>query len=285
MIISDKYQFAFMHIPKCAGSTVRHALAPFDEAAERYHNKAVAEHPVLKRLDHHHIPLAVLKEHFSDDFERLENYSSFALVRDPFTRFPSSLHERFTQRNRKSLGEFDIKEVAKEVDVVLDKLSRHPKDSPIIDPELIHFSRQKDFIFFGGQQVVKTVRTLGDVKDMLGEISQIVGRPILTDAWQNNRYYHTYPIARAMQSAITRPIERALPRKVWKPVFNSMKSVLLATGLIRPGGNPLPELPNADEIEAFISEFYADDIRLVETVNAARNIPQRHRNWQADAKS
>lgn len=270
MIISDRYRFAFMHIPKCAGTTLRHALAPFDEAAGRYHDKAVAEHPALGPLDHHHIPLAVLAEHFSDDFARLDSYCSFALVRDPFARFPSSLHERFVQRDRKPLYKRDSAEIAREVDEVLETLSRHPRDSPITNPELIHFSWQRDYIFLDGRQVVQTVRTVAEVEDVLRELSAIVGQPIRPEESKNRRLHHAFPAVERFEQAITRPIAKRLPRRVWKPVFKPIKAAFVAVGLMRHAGNPIADLPNADEIDAFISEFYAEDIRLFERVNAAR---------------
>lgn len=269
MIISDTHRFAFVHIPKCAGSSVRHALAPFDDAAQRYFDKGVSDHPGLGRLDHAHIPLSVLQSHFADDFAKLQDYASFAILRDPYSRFPSSLHERFTQRDRKSLGDISIDDVAKEVDQVLTTLSAHPKDSPILDPGLIHFSRQRDYIYLNKTQVVDNLYTTVGVKDLLGRISEITGTPIRTEVHQNNRYYHRYPLARSLQTAVTQPIERLLPRKVWKPVFTAVKAGLLSTGMIRTGGNPLPDLPNTDAIQAFVAEFYADDIALYQTIQAS----------------
>lgn len=270
MIISDRYQFAFVHIPKCAGTTLRHALAPFDEVADRYHDKAVTEHPMLGPLDYPHIPLAVLAEHFAEDFSRLDHYRSFALVRDPFQRFPSSLHERLIQRDRKPLDKLNKAEIAREVDAVLEKLSRHTGERPITDPAFIHFSRQKDYIFLDRQQVVKTIRTVDEVADVLSEISMLVGWSIRPEESKNRRLYHAYPVVDSMQMAIARPIEKALPRRVWKPVFKQLKAVFVAAGLLRHAGNPLAELPNAGEIDAFITEFYADDIHLFEKANAAR---------------
>ena len=67
---------------------------------------------------------------------------------------------------------------------------------------------------------------------------------------------------------MTWPIEKALPRRVWKPFFKPVKAAFVATGLIRHAGNPLADLPNADEIDAFIAEFYAEDIRFYDAVSA-----------------
>jgi len=261
-----------MHIPKCAGTTLRHALAHFDEATERYYDKGMTEHPVLGPLDYHHIPLAVLKEHFSSDCARFEGCLSFALVRDPFARFPSSLHERLIQRDRKPLNKRDGANIAREVDEALEMLSRHPKDKSITDPKLVYFSRQKDDNFLDERQIVQTVRTVDEVKEILGELFATAGRPIQPKESKNRRLHHTFPFVESPQKAITRPIEKALPRRVWKPAFKPVKAAFIAAGPMRRAVNPLAELPNANEIEAFVAEFYADDIHLCENANVARRV-------------
>lgn len=270
MIISDKFGLVFVHIPKCAGTTLRFALAPFDDAADRYYNKGVSEHPVLGPLDYHHIPLEVLAEHFTQDFDLFDSYRSFALVRDPFARFPSSLHERFVQRDGIPLSKRNRAEIAKEVDEVLRVLSEHPKDRPVTDPGLIHFSRQKDYIFLNGRRVVQTVRTVAEMDDVLSDLTGIIGRPIQPEESKNRRVHHVFPAIEKLQRAITRPIEKALPRRLWKPAFKPIQAAFVATGLMRHAGNPLVNLPNASEIDAFIAEFYAEDIQLFEMVNEAR---------------
>ncbi len=259
-----------MHIPKCAGTTVRNALAPYDEHTEQFYDKAVATHPVLGPLDHHHIPLAVLDEHFPEYFARLTAYRSFALVRDPFSRFPSSLHERFVQRDRRPLSERDAAEVAREVDAVLARLANHPKDVPITAPDLIHFSRQHDYIFLDGRQIVEKPRTISEVDDLLDEVSRVVGQPVRPEEIKNRRLRYAVPQIERLQIAVTRPIETLLPRRIWKPAFKPIKSMFMAIGLIRPSENPLLQLPNSVEINSFIGEFYADDISLFTKLDAAR---------------
>ena len=50
----------------------------------------------------------------------------------------------------------------------------------------------------------------------------------------------------------------------------AIKSMFIATELIRHGGDPLAKLPNADEITGFVTEFYAQDIQFFEKVNSVR---------------
>lgn len=262
MIISDTHKFAFVHIPKCAGTTLRNALLPFDEHAARFYDKAVAPHPGLGRLDHHHIPLAVLRDHFPEDFEKLTAYRSFALVRDPFSRFPSSLHERLVQRDRRPLSVRTRDEIAREVDVVLSYLARLPSTVAITDPEYIHFSRQCDYVSLDGCQIVGHPRPVSEVDALLSDLSMIVGRPIRLEENKNQRFSHSNLFIARLQHGVTRRIEAALPRRIWKPLYRPIKRTFFALGVLRRDTDVLSALPNSNEVTAFITEFYAKDMKL-----------------------
>ncbi len=270
MILNDTYRFAFVHIPKCAGTSVRDALARYDESADRFHAKSVAPHPVLGPLDHHHIPLAVLQEHFPEEFARLTAYRSFALVRDPFSRFPSSLHQRLAHRGEGPLAEKDGSEVAREVDSVIARLGRHGPDDPVTDPDLIHFSRQSDYVFLDGRQVVQTLRTVAETGDLLAEIFDLLGAEPPPFEKSNQRVRYASPVLQHVHTGITVPIQNTFPRWLWKPVFTPIKRAFLKTGVLREQADPLETLPDAEDIRAFIEEFYADDIALFERLEAAR---------------
>ena len=262
MIISDTHEFAFVHIPKCAGTTLRNVLLPFDEHAARFYHRGVAPHPALGRLDYPHIPLSVLRDHFPADFEKLTAYRSFALVRDPFSRFPSSLHERLVQRDRRPLSDRSANEIAREVDAVLSYLARQPNKAVITDPEYIHFSRQCDYIVLDGRQIVGHPKPISEVEALLSDLAMIFGRPIRPEENKNQRISHNNAFIARVQDAVTRRIEGALPRRVWKPVYRPIKTAFFALGVIRTDTDALSTLPNIDEVNAFIAEFYAEDVRL-----------------------
>jgi hypothetical protein len=178
------------------------------------------------------------------------------------------------------LPDQDASKIAREVDAVLARLDRHGSDNPVTDPDLIHFSRQSDYVFLDGQQVVETLRTVAETGDLLAEIFGLLGAepPLLEKSNQRVRYSST-ALQRA-HASITAPIQRTLPRWVWKPLFRPIKRAFLKTGVLHERADPLETLPNADDIRAFIEEFYADDIALFDRLEAARR--ERTRQRQAD---
>ena len=94
MILSDEKRFVFVHIPKCAGSTIRFWLkdrVPFDTRFQSYItvNGLGSRHGA-------HLPLGVLHDHFPDAFDKVRHYRSIAVIRDPVSRF----HSAFAQYQR-----------------------------------------------------------------------------------------------------------------------------------------------------------------------------------------
>lgn len=269
MILNDTHKVAFVHIPKCAGTTVRSALADLDEHKSEFFEKGVATHSGLGRLDHHHIPLSVLRTHFVETFTKLTEYHCFALVRDPYARFPSSLHERFVQRDRRPLSERDKTEISREVDSIIEHLSNVPKSTPVTNPELIHFSRQVDYIFDDDRQIVRNLFSVTEVDRFFRDISVLVGRPVEQREPKNTRDVYASARLQNLQKFVTCPIEAVLPRTVWKPLYRPIKGVFRTMGIIRRDQTDLSVLPNYEHIKAFIGEFYAADIALYSRVCAA----------------
>ena len=64
LIISDRFGFAFVHIPKCAGSTVREQIRRIDP--ECFEMAGRRMHPDLGKIDAMHLPLDILRDHFPE---------------------------------------------------------------------------------------------------------------------------------------------------------------------------------------------------------------------------
>lgn len=91
MIISQRYRFVFVAIPKTGTHSVRQALrehlGPEDIEQVRLFVEKAFPIPELARLGHGHITLAQLRPHMSaEDFA---SFYKFAFVRNPFDRFIS----------------------------------------------------------------------------------------------------------------------------------------------------------------------------------------------------
>ncbi len=97
MVISDTKNFVFIHVPKCAGTAIRESLRRHDTRNNYYWmNHALpgpeASSPALG-LDKAHLPLAVLRRLYPDDFSLLSKYTTFATSRHPRKRLVSAFFE------------------------------------------------------------------------------------------------------------------------------------------------------------------------------------------------
>jgi hypothetical protein len=64
---------------------------------------------------------------------------------------------------------------------------------------------------------------------------------------------------------------RLVPRSVWKPAFTVLKHGLVRSGLLRRWDDWHRDVFASDTVQAFIAEFYADDIRLFAECAAERD--------------
>ena len=88
MIIDDEHRVAFVHIPKCGGTSVRNQLAAIDSCKGEFYGRR--PHERLGLLDYCHIPLQTLAREFPTAYEKVGAYQSFAIVREPHARFASA---------------------------------------------------------------------------------------------------------------------------------------------------------------------------------------------------
>ena len=263
MILSDRYRFVFIHVPKCAGTSVRAAVAPYHDADSRF-LKGVELHPDLGEIDFRHLPLGLLRDIDPEAFEKLKIYDSFALIRDPFQRFRSALAQRTKMYLGKEFAQLDQVDIRAEIDRVIDYLKSEPR---VIAPEFIHFSRQSDYIGVDGVQLVRHVYPLERL-DLLGAA---LGRHIGTDELQighaNKTTVFRHPQLKHLLRGGSAAARRVLPRALHEAL-----RVHARRKLMRPGGTaPLPAFDHP-AVQAFINSYYAADIALYRDV--LRRIPE-----------
>lgn len=267
MIISDRFRFVFIHVPKCGGTSVRRVLARFDERDHIYFSRARSNHSQLGFLDYHHIPLALLRDHFSEDFGCVRNYASFALARDPFARFPSSLSESLYWRGRNP-QDLTSSEIAREVDEVIEYLGDSSLRLPIIEPNFIHFARQVDYSVLDGERIVDHIYLVEHLPDMLRHIGELTGAVVETPQRENERLSYRNKLLQHADSLAQSAIVTSVPRNVWKPIFGLLKKSFLAVGILDKWSHQHTEIFRSAKVSRFVAEFYADDVQLYEDVRS-----------------
>jgi hypothetical protein len=267
VIISDRYQFAFIHVPKCAGTSVRRALAEYDDRSGLY-TILTGGHPVLGRVDLGHLPLFTLREHFSREFNNIRNYWSFALIRDPYERFGSSLAQRLKLYGDRPLIQLTEQEVEREIEHAIAHLSGIPRGQ-LLEQEYVHFQPQVDYLFLDGERIVQSVYAVDQLDMLLADVSRRIGSdsPQFTDTVSEmaNRSmtYRSDRIRRLVQSA--RPAIRRLAGYLPERAKDRLREFVYVTR-----DRSLRRLFQADHVRRFIADYYREDIAFWESERANR---------------
>ena len=100
MIIRHDLELVFLHVPKCAGTRLRHlfGLGAAPGALERFWNYGHSE--VLERyVDFAHLPMSDLCTMKASRF--LERYTVVASIRNPYKRLRSATNEYYRQKSKR----------------------------------------------------------------------------------------------------------------------------------------------------------------------------------------
>lgn len=255
MIISDRYKLAFVHIPKCGGSTVRHALAAIDDRPGLYDD--VGHHEDLKHVDFKHLPLRLLKQNFSRDFQLIREYRAYGLCRDPSERFLSALLQRIMMYGHARRETLSRSEIAAQMDEVITYLSGR---EAVDDFRFIHFEKQYNFLYADGEQVVDRIYRLADIGRMSEDIAAYTG---LEMGFETKRNESLHARNGAVQFAIDKlwPIgQRVLPTSVTN-LRHHVKRYIYA-----PARENLGDIVGSVEVKRFIQSYYSQDIELFHSV-------------------
>ncbi len=259
MILSDRYQFVFIHVPKCAGTSVRQAVLPYHDADSRF-LKAVERHPDLGEIDFRHLPLALLRQIDPEAFEKLKTYDSFALLRDPAQRFRSALAQRTKMYLGKEFAQLEPAEIRAEIDRVVDYLQGDPA---VIAPEFIHFARQCDYVTMDGAQVVRHLYPIERL-DLLGAaLGRHIGTDDLRIGHANRTTVFRHPRLKHLLRGGSAAARRLLPAEMHEALRVRARRKLMKPGIAA----PVPAFDDA-AVQAFISSYYAADIALYRSVCA-----------------
>lgn len=253
MIISPRHRFVFVHIPKCAGTSVRTQIVKCDP--DHISMGEVGTHPELGTIDFGHVPLPILRQHFPCEYDYLERFTSYAVVRDPLERFGSSLRQmlwRYDQRPMTLIPADELRQLTlKTLGNVADEL-----DNP--SSKFIFFARQRDFIYDGDCGMVDHLIPMKLVPDFIAHIGRITNTPMEAGTRSNQNVELRFKKIGGLAYRVNDILRRALPLDMHARIKDSAlrllsakKSAAEASGILQ-----------MDEVRAFVDRYYAEDAQI-----------------------
>ncbi|MBU2958921.1 sulfotransferase family 2 domain-containing protein [Paracoccus sp. 1_MG-2023] len=259
MIISQRHEFVFVHIPKCAGTSVRTQLVKCDP--DHVAMAEVGEHPVLGKIDFGHVPLSKLRAHFPENYDALERFTSYAVVRDPLARFGSSLRQMLWRYSNRPMTLIPPEELRELTLKMLDDIAAELDDP---SNQFIFFARQRDFIYDGDRRMVDHLIPMELVPDFIAHVSRITDTPMEAATRSNQNVELRFKRFGGMAYRVNDVLRRSLPLDMHAKIkdgalrlLSAKKSAAEASGILE-----------MDEVRDFVRTHYAEDARIHHEVKA-----------------
>lgn len=259
MIINDSKKICFIHIPKCAGTSIRNMMQEFDDL-NGLHSGKVEVHDELGLLDYVHIPLPILSEHFPDLYSKVKSYHSFAVIRDPYKRFASSITQRLKMYHKQKIQDLSNEKIQSEINSCI-KFLNNNQDQSLLPAEYIHFQRQSSYVF-NGDKIVKKLYLMENIKQCEVDISAIFDLEHSNDEFKkqlhsNKTVVYRSSVVRACYLTIKPFIVTLI-----KPILPDYVIAKLRNLVYVPRDNRMNKIFESNKVKEFIASYYKEDIEL-----------------------
>jgi hypothetical protein len=264
MIICPTQGFVFVHIPKCAGSAVGSQIKLCDPDHVAF--SKVVSHPELGTIDNVHVPLGPLRAHFPDRYAAVRDMVAFCMLRDPLERFGSSLRQmlwRFEKRPMTAIPPDELRDTAlrtlEKVDAELDR-----PEERMPTHQLVHFTRQVDYVYDRGERLVDHALPLELVPDLISYFSRLSGVPLDGGVRANQNVDLKVKALTGPAFAVNAALRRGLPQGAHARIKGAALR-MLSSGRSAAESSGLLDLP---EIREFVASHYARDAELYAAARA-----------------
>jgi hypothetical protein len=254
MIVSAEHDFSFVHIPKCAGSTIRHPLRDKDDFDGRFYRSI--EHPDLGLINGNHIPLDVLRTHFPDAFEALRRVTSYTITRDPMKRFVSGIAQHIRDGGGEPAG-MDDAEILALAHGVIDYMQALEGM-----PDFRHtlFIRQESYIRIGRTRIIDHVFAMERMDAVFDVLERRHDLHLNRDSVWNPTVTYRFPKHADKLKAAKDMARRILPVGAYARLRDVSIGVLTTRGV----SNLNETIENDPKVQEFVRSYYAADSALHE---------------------
>lgn len=252
MIISSRFGVAFVHIPKCAGSTVREQIERQDP--DIFQMAGRQAHPVLGKIDAMHLPLDILRDYFPDVFAQLCESHSYALTRDPHDRFRSSVSEYLKTYYNKRLSEFEDAELEDALGEIMDALA---DPSPLLPLRYVHFTPQDRYLRLQGEEMITRRYALENIADFFEDIGARMDTSFDAESRANQDFAFRFKGSERLLWRVNQTFKDVLPYKTYQGIKQRVKPLL-----VRKKRAEISGVFTSHRVREFVQATYAADIAL-----------------------
>ena len=180
MIISDTHKFIFIHVPKCAGTSIRQSLYKYDTRNNFFWNyvpiaPASEEEGEPLLVDKGHMTLGVWRSLYPDAYSLINEYTVFSISRNPISRLLSGffeprdiLYHRLCKDNQKTK---DIEDVNYKFSCYIDEINT---SANFLKQQYVHNTPQYLYTLDGNKLIHDINITLEDPENGLNALKTIL---------------------------------------------------------------------------------------------------------------
>jgi hypothetical protein len=227
---------------------------------------------VLGLIDCFHIPLFILDDNYSTEYNKIIDYWSFAIIRDPVERFSSAVSERFRSFKQREIFTQNTRVIQEEVKFIIDYLLKQPRHNHLLPAEFIHFQKQVDYLYLEGEKVIDTIYTIEHLRLLLDEVESYIGCDLHVDndekvlPVENVTVVHRNEIMRHLIES-TRPITRMISKVLPEKIKRDIRSTVYI-----PRDQRLRSLFSNSYVTDFIKDYYSEDLKLWEKMEEQNSL-------------
>lgn len=230
MIFNTKTNRCFIHIPKCAGTSVRKALSQYHDADPSYLNTWVRTDDYGMRYAGH-LTASLLKVIDPTSYALVKRATIYSVIRDPEERFMSAFSQ-YCRKYREPIQYLEIQTQEKILGELIDDLRQAFKEPDPLPAHFTHFTPQVDFLTY--PEAILKLYPISDVNLLVRDFTDGLGVPEFKQVERLNqsRYFKN-----AMTRRLVKCARRILPPALKQnAAMDYLKTALLYKGAVVGGG-------------------------------------------------
>ena len=187
-------------------------------------------------------------------FEKLCTSHSYALTRDPYDRFRSSVSEYLKTYYHKRLSDFGEAELEDAIGEIMQAVASPP---PLLPLRYVHFTPQVRYINFNGEEMISSRYALKNIAGFFEDLGKRMGAQFDATSRANQDFAFRFKGSERWLWRANQAMKGVLPYGAYQDVKRRVKPLL-----VRKKPVVVDDIFASSQVRDFIRTTYATDIAL-----------------------